>query len=222
MNPIERVLEKLPDAKRSGAGWVALCPAHQDRTPSLSISEGDDGRALIHCHAGCATSKVASALGLPMSDLMPPRNRAFDNTRPHKTQRTASGASADAAAEDHAPECGLSVRDKRTFETSNEAVEYMEDRLSQVFSRGGRLVTSDTITPSPPPLLLYMPETATRLRLGERTVWRLAKCNALPSVMIGRSRRFSPIELDAWISLGAPIEPGSADLVRASLRKGGR
>jgi KaiC/GvpD/RAD55 family RecA-like ATPase len=33
--------------------WLAPCPYHEDKSPSLSIGEGDDGRVLVHCHAGC-------------------------------------------------------------------------------------------------------------------------------------------------------------------------
>jgi len=45
------------------------CPAHGDSTPSLSISEGDDGRVLLYCHAGCKTEEVLKTVGLTMSDL---------------------------------------------------------------------------------------------------------------------------------------------------------
>ena len=71
MTPVERVLAELPDAKRNGKGWIALCPAHDDRRPSLSISEGADGRALVYCHAGCPIAVVVAALGLTVRDLMP-------------------------------------------------------------------------------------------------------------------------------------------------------
>jgi hypothetical protein len=71
MTPVELVLSKLPDAKRSGHGWQSPCPAHDDRQPSLSIGEGDDGRALLHCHAGCTTEAIVQTIGLKMSDLMP-------------------------------------------------------------------------------------------------------------------------------------------------------
>ena len=67
--PIEMVLSRLPDAKRSGKGWVAQCPAHEDRNPSLSITEGDDGRALVNCHAGCTVEAVCKAVGLTPADL---------------------------------------------------------------------------------------------------------------------------------------------------------
>lgn len=46
MRPIEKVLERFPNARKSGEGWSAPCPAHEDRNPSLSIAEGDDGRAI--------------------------------------------------------------------------------------------------------------------------------------------------------------------------------
>jgi putative DNA primase/helicase len=71
MRPTELILSKLPQAKRCGKGWIARCPAHDDRRASLSIGIGDDGRALIHCHAGCTPEAVASVLGLALADLMP-------------------------------------------------------------------------------------------------------------------------------------------------------
>lgn len=52
-----------------GRGHDALCPAHDDRDPSLSIGTGSDGRVLLHCHAGCSTAEVVRALGLTMADL---------------------------------------------------------------------------------------------------------------------------------------------------------
>lgn len=55
-------------ARRSGSGWMAVCPAHEDQNPSLSISEAD-GRALVHCHAGCETGEVLAALHMGMTDL---------------------------------------------------------------------------------------------------------------------------------------------------------
>lgn len=61
--------------RRSCGGYLALCPAHEDRTPSLSIGEGHDGRVLLHCWAGCATRDVVAALGLQWSDLFPVRER---------------------------------------------------------------------------------------------------------------------------------------------------
>ena len=67
----EELVSRLERVKRSGTGWTARCPAHDDRTPSLSIDEGDDGRLLLKCHAGCATEAVVAALGLTLADLSP-------------------------------------------------------------------------------------------------------------------------------------------------------
>ena len=55
--------------KRSGKGWAARCPAHEDKSPSLSLSEGAEGRALLRCHAGCGVGAVLKALGLESGDL---------------------------------------------------------------------------------------------------------------------------------------------------------
>ena len=71
MQPVELLLSKLPDANPNGNGWSARCPAHEDRRPSLSIAEGDDGRALVRCHAGCTVDEICAAVGLRVADLMP-------------------------------------------------------------------------------------------------------------------------------------------------------
>jgi hypothetical protein len=73
MQPIDLLTSKLHGAKKAGNGWVARCPAHDDRRASLSIGEGEDGRVLVHCHAGCDTSAVLAAVGLKMADLFPPK-----------------------------------------------------------------------------------------------------------------------------------------------------
>lgn len=74
MMPIDLVLDRLDGVKERGENYQALCPAHDDHEPSLSIAEGEDGRALVRCFAGCRTKDVVSALGLEMSDLFESRN----------------------------------------------------------------------------------------------------------------------------------------------------
>lgn len=69
--PVISVLARLERVKRSGTGWTARCPAHDDHKNSLSISEGHDGRVLLYCHASCSTSAVCDALGLLLADLFP-------------------------------------------------------------------------------------------------------------------------------------------------------
>lgn len=72
---IDDFLAKLEGVQAGGGGWVARCPAHGDDNPSLSVSRGEDGRILIHCHAGCSAEDVVQSMGLKMSDLMPANER---------------------------------------------------------------------------------------------------------------------------------------------------
>jgi hypothetical protein len=70
---VSRLLDSLETAecgpRRSGVGWLSLCPAHEDRSPSLSVREGHDGRVLVHCFAGCGPEQITGALGLRSCDL---------------------------------------------------------------------------------------------------------------------------------------------------------
>jgi hypothetical protein len=66
---IETILEQFRGVQRSGAGWMARCPAHADRSASLSIRQGDGGRVLLHCFAGCAVEAICAAAGIKMRDL---------------------------------------------------------------------------------------------------------------------------------------------------------
>lgn len=52
-SPMELVLSRVTNVKPNSGGWLACCPAHEDRSPSLSINAGDDGRVLLKCFAGC-------------------------------------------------------------------------------------------------------------------------------------------------------------------------
>jgi hypothetical protein len=75
VTPAENLVSKLDKVKRTGQNrWQARCPAHDDKGPSLSIRETDDGRVLVHCFAGCSVHEVVLAAGLELSDLFPPRN----------------------------------------------------------------------------------------------------------------------------------------------------
>lgn len=56
-------IAKALGGHRAGATWMARCPAHDDRSPSLSISTGKDGKVLVRCHAGCDQRDVIAALG---------------------------------------------------------------------------------------------------------------------------------------------------------------
>ncbi|MEK7217176.1 MAG: VapE domain-containing protein, partial [Chloroflexota bacterium] len=59
---------RLQGARKSGDGWTAKCPSHEDARASLSFRDADD-KILLKCHAGCATEEIVSALDLRMTDL---------------------------------------------------------------------------------------------------------------------------------------------------------
>ena len=84
MTPIERLLSCLDRVRETGDGrWMACCPAHDDKSPSLSIQETSDGTVLIHCFAECNPGDVLAAVGMSLSDLFPnDGNRS--NDRPVK------------------------------------------------------------------------------------------------------------------------------------------
>lgn len=69
----EEILNRFEKVQRNGAGWKALCPAHADKNPSLSITEGDE-KTLLKCFAGCTTEAVLQAKGLTMGDLFTSQN----------------------------------------------------------------------------------------------------------------------------------------------------
>ena len=84
---IEDFLESLESVTISGNDWSARCPAHDDTNPSLSVAEGDDGRILVHCFAGCTAEDVTAALGLTLADLMPERPGTSEFPPARQTRR---------------------------------------------------------------------------------------------------------------------------------------
>lgn len=71
MNSAEKLLKRLKKVRGSGDQFTSLCPAHEDKTPSLAVRALEDGRVLIHCFGGCTPGQVMGAVGLTMEDLFP-------------------------------------------------------------------------------------------------------------------------------------------------------
>lgn len=121
-NGLELVLSRLPEARPVGGSsqqaWRARCPAHADTQPSLSVCAGSEGRALIHCYAGCKPEAIVEALGLRLEDLMPDARQGM--VRPCPAPTRPSGAGADVPG---------STDPQRTFETAEQAIAELERRL---------------------------------------------------------------------------------------------
>lgn len=62
-------ISNILNGKPSGNGFIACCPAHDDKSPSLSITDGHNGLTLIHCFAGCSADAIMTSMGLKMNDL---------------------------------------------------------------------------------------------------------------------------------------------------------
>jgi hypothetical protein len=82
--PIDLILSHLKDPQKTNKGYKAKCPNHHDKRASLTISEGDDGRVLLKCFAGCPTEEIVKAVGLKMKDLFP-KKRGGRGNKPGKT-----------------------------------------------------------------------------------------------------------------------------------------
>jgi hypothetical protein len=90
---IESLLERLDGVRRSGGGFVAICPAHDDHTPSLNIREGERG-LLVKCWAGCTLENICEALGIQTRDLFYDANGPVDRQviRRYQVRRQVSRA----------------------------------------------------------------------------------------------------------------------------------
>lgn len=72
MAVIEQIVERLQHVRNNAKGrYMACCPSHEDRSPSLQITEQPNGRVLIHCFAGCGGADVMEAIGMSLKDLYP-------------------------------------------------------------------------------------------------------------------------------------------------------
>ena len=72
---IDALLSLLERVQKTGNGWRADCPNGHKTHGTLSLAQGDDGRLLLHCFAGCSAADVLGALGLALADVMPELQR---------------------------------------------------------------------------------------------------------------------------------------------------
>ncbi|MCX5671419.1 MAG: hypothetical protein NTU94_08895 [Planctomycetota bacterium] len=79
---VQHILDHLDRVTGGPDQFMAKCPAHKDRHASLSIGHGEDGRALLNCHAGCTVQTILAALKLSEVDLFPPKARPQHRHKP--------------------------------------------------------------------------------------------------------------------------------------------
>lgn len=121
MTAADTLIARLDKVKATGpSSWVACCPAHEDKKPSLSIKQLDD-RTLIHCWSGCGAADVVAAVGLTLADLF---------ERPIETE---------------AHKCALKRRPP--LPSSRELVALLEYSLAAIDIGCGALLRGETLTP---------------------------------------------------------------------------
>lgn len=82
---IDKLLNALTKVKRTGRdSWVACCPAHDDKSPSLTITQKADETILLHCFADCSVAEVLGAIGLTFDDLYPEKPYADHARKPDR------------------------------------------------------------------------------------------------------------------------------------------
>ncbi|MFN7323051.1 MAG: CHC2 zinc finger domain-containing protein [bacterium] len=91
MNPnLEGILGKLKKVRGNNGRYTACCPAHQDRSPSLAITEKEDGTILMHCFGGCSVQQIADALAIDLTQLFPSQRDPVSGSAPRRRRFFAS------------------------------------------------------------------------------------------------------------------------------------
>jgi DNA primase len=85
---INAILEYLDKVKGSNGRYQACCPAHDDKSPSLAISESPDGKVLLKCFAGCTADEIVGSIGMELKDLFPPSNLNPEQRQAYARQKT--------------------------------------------------------------------------------------------------------------------------------------
>jgi predicted DNA-binding transcriptional regulator AlpA len=215
------------ESRPTASGWLARCPAHNDRSPSLSISEGDDGHLLLHCHKGCTVVQIRSALDARLANLMlaPARNDASPGAMVDPFEhRIGSGGRHDYCnmeGQRYTPviRCKLPSLpgetqrkhfSPRCAKTDGRVVGVLERWLPAALRplQTRRRFTSpkrkDVRTLQPNSVFAAITsahaDVATTLRVSTWTVWKMVACGDLPPPLkIGGARRWRKSDVQSFI-----------------------
>ena len=106
---IDELLSRLTSVSKSGSGYTALCPAHDDSSPSLSVSAGSKG-IILKCHAGCAVDVICQALGIVVADLFHNGGQAGRRPGPRRGN-PGTGPGASSSATGNVSQQGLTLQE---------------------------------------------------------------------------------------------------------------
>ena len=133
---VDTLISRLDKVRRTGRGtWIACCPAHADKTPSLTIRETDDGKVLLHCFTGCSALEIIDAVGLEMSDLFPPRqHHGKPERRPFPAADVLRALAAEALV---VASCGVSMLAGRFTDADRERLILAVQRIQSGITASG-------------------------------------------------------------------------------------
>ncbi len=78
----DELLTRFQGVRKASGGYSAICPAHEDRNASLSITTAGDGKTLVHCHAGCSPAAILGKIGLTFKDIFSANGDARPKGKP--------------------------------------------------------------------------------------------------------------------------------------------
>ena len=142
--PIEEIVKRIDHARavrprrKFKSSYIARCPAHDDRSPSLSIDEAQDGRILINCHAGCGALDVLDAIGLDWADLFPPDGEYLTGKR-NVSREAVDSIVVEIAEHDRALGKRLTRADKERYRAALKRESKRSDTITEMAYEGGYL-----------------------------------------------------------------------------------
>lgn len=136
----QAIVERLEHCRSVGKdSYIARCPAHKDRSPSLSIKELHDGRVLVHCHAGCGALDIISAVGLDWDALFPPELEHYPGRRRVAPTETVDSLVVEIAEHDRAMGKRLSKRDVERYRDALKRNPPKSDAVVEILYEAGAL-----------------------------------------------------------------------------------
>jgi DNA primase len=142
---LDALLAHLENVTPRGSRYMARCPAHADKSPSLSVSEGDKG-LLVRCFAGCSLTDITGKLGLSLTDLFydalsddPRQRQAAAQQRDRQRHRREQEAHQQGALIDAMREADYFVQSRRNLDISSWSDNYLQRELDALADAYGLL-----------------------------------------------------------------------------------
>lgn len=133
-----KIIERLDHCRQTGKDtWIARCPAHDDRSPSLSVKELPDGRTLVHCHAGCGALDVLTAIGLDWENLFPPADQNYPAPRRRASRETVDSLVIEIAEHDRRNGKRLSKADVERYREALKREKHRSDAVVEIAYEAG-------------------------------------------------------------------------------------